>query len=749
MAERGVNLSPIKWLGLVITIIAVTNITIILDIPVLRQISGFIFLTFIPGFLLLFILKLNKLGLVEKIVLSVGLSVAFSMLFGLLVNSLLLALGYTKPLSTIPLLISFSIATIILAAIAYIRNKGITFSFSNFKLTTREKAFLIVPALFLLLSIVGTRLMNLTDNNVLLMLLLFLISAYVIFISFSNRRVSERVYPAVIFLISISLLLMYSLRSNHLIGADTHLEYFMFLTTLDNFHWGELGFFNLDSLLSISMLPAIYQIFLNIDPEYLFKLLYSVIVSILPLVVYILSKKYIGSFYAFLASVFFMSQIIFLWTPSAARVNIAILFFGLAIMVIFHNGISGFSKRALFIVFAASIIMSHYGTTYVSFLVLLFTWIGMQILARIVSRRKEVATLSAGSYTPKKNPPVLPPQGESPPGYDALAYRAAALESSQTQRKRGITIAFLALFLAMLFFWYSQMTGPTFTYGVQFIYETFTSWSEFFGIEFREYTVQSALGRTLPYAEIPQTIEFVFSWLTIIFIAIGVLATISRFKGMVSITDSGHRKSNFLLKKFDAEYLVLAIICCALLVMAAVLPHISRDYGMSRTYLQMMIPLSIFFVIGGIVASKYLKSRPYWVILVVLIPYFLCTTGAMSQLFSFPRNITLNSEGTLYEDMYVSDEESYAAKWIKEYGGGTRIYTGAWPGPRVLLSQGKIPRWRTLLSFISQYQEGKKIDGYLYLRHTDITVGRVVTEYPDLFARKSKLYTTGGSAVYR
>ena len=266
MAERRINLSPTNWFSLIIAIIVLTNIATLLGIPVLRQISGFIFLTFIPGFLLLSILKLNKLGLVEKIVLSVGLSIAFVMLFGLAVNGLLLAIGYTKPLSTISLLISFSTAAIILAVIVYIRNKAITFSFSNFKLTTREKAFLIVPALFPLLSIVGMRIMNLTDNNVILMVLLFMIPAYVIFISFSNRKVSEKVYPAAIFLIGISLLLMYSLRSNHIIGADTHVEYFIFQTILDNLRWSQLGFGILDACPSISLLPAIYQTFFNLNP---------------------------------------------------------------------------------------------------------------------------------------------------------------------------------------------------------------------------------------------------------------------------------------------------------------------------------------------------------------------------------------------------------------------------------------------------------------------------------------------------
>jgi len=71
-------------------------------------------------------------------------------------------------------------------------------------------------------------------------------------------------------------------------------------------------------------------------------------------------------------------------------------------------------------------------------------------------------------------------------------------------------------------------------------------------------------------------------------------------------------------------------------------------------------------------------------------------------------------------------------------------------GGRILQSQGNIPpSGRGRGSFVSLYQEGKRIDGYLYLRYTDITVDRVLIEYPDIFAMKNKVYTTGMSQVYR
>ncbi len=730
-----------------VLILVITDLAIVLDIPVLRQLFGFIFLTFAPGFLLLFLLKLNRLDLAEKIVLSLGLSVAFLMLFGLLINGLLFAVGYSKPLSIISLLISFSAVSIVLAIFAYRRSKGITFSFSDFKLTTTEKAFLIVPSLFPLLSVVGMRLMNLTDNNVLLMLLLFLIPALVIFISFSQGKVSEKVYPATIFLMSVSLLLMYSLRSNHIIDGDTHREYFMFRAISEHLYWSQLGFGNLDACLSITLMPAIYQIFLSLNPEYLLKLISSLLVSVLPLVVYFLSKKYLGSFYAFLASVFLMSQIKFLQTPSFTRVSIATLFFALAIWVLFHDGISEFSKRVLFIIFAASIVLSHYGVTYATFYVLLLTWVGMQILSSIAFRKKELTPLPTKNPALKEDPPNFSSQGGASLGSNTMASKATTVELIQARFKGGITVTIIVLFLAMLFFWYSQMVGDTFESGVSFTYNTFTSWQWFLAEQAADQPIQAAFGETYPYSGVPQRIEFVFSWLTIIFIAIGVLSTAGRFKAMVSIPQAGHEKPDFLLKKFEAEFLMLSIGCCIILVATVVFPVISKYYGSGRTYFQMVFPLSIFLVIGGITVARYLKSRPYWVILMVLVPYFLCTTGTIHQVFGFPKAITLNSEGPLYHQ-YIFDEESYAAKWLGEYDEeGITIYVSQ--SKDLLLSQGRIPYSQTNDWLVSRCKKGEQVDGYIYLRHFDLGDDGLVAKYPDMFTDKGKIYSSGRSEIHK
>ena len=44
------------------------------QIPIIRQLIGFVYLTFIPGIIILRILKLHKLGNVETVLYTVGLS---------------------------------------------------------------------------------------------------------------------------------------------------------------------------------------------------------------------------------------------------------------------------------------------------------------------------------------------------------------------------------------------------------------------------------------------------------------------------------------------------------------------------------------------------------------------------------------------------------------------------------------------------------------------------------------------------
>ncbi|HDI52175.1 MAG TPA: hypothetical protein ENF45_06055 [Bacteroidetes bacterium] len=366
-----------------LVLLTITDLSVFLDIPIFRQSLGFILLTFVPGFLILHILKLDQLKLTEKIVLSIGLSISFLMFFGLLINFIYPLLSYNTPLSINSVVMSFSIVTLTLAIIAHLRNGDTPFAdLSVLRLNTKEKAFLVLPAFFPLLSILGTHFLNTTNNNIMLLVLLFLIPAYITYISTQNKQVPEKIYPAAIFFTAISLLFMYNLRSNYLIGSDIHEEYYLFQQTLQNGYWETFANNPLDACLSISILPTIYQLFVNINPQYLYKVLYPFLFSFSPLVVFIISRKYLGSFYGFLASSVFMLDQANFFSWGCVRTYVAIFFFILAIMVLFNDSLRELDKKLLFIIFAISCIVSHYSSAYIFLFLLLFTWIGAQIIAK-------------------------------------------------------------------------------------------------------------------------------------------------------------------------------------------------------------------------------------------------------------------------------------------------------------------------------------------------------------------------------
>src|SRR5665647_1505751 len=108
-----------KWIcALTVLFIALTDIFIILDIPILRQVFGFALLTFLPGFLIIRILRFGKNSL-EKTLFLIGLSVSFLLFVPLLMNFVYPPLGISRPISLSPLVVTFSAILAGLSLAAY------------------------------------------------------------------------------------------------------------------------------------------------------------------------------------------------------------------------------------------------------------------------------------------------------------------------------------------------------------------------------------------------------------------------------------------------------------------------------------------------------------------------------------------------------------------------------------------------------------------------------------------------------
>lgn len=693
-----------------IILIATTDVAVLLDIPVLRQGLGFLVLTFLPGLIILFLLRLDKLGLAEKLALSVGISIAFLMLFGWLTNQLCLAVGFMTPLSTTSVICWLSAALIILSVLAYIRNKEAFSSFPfHFELNTRAKLLLLLPAIFPILSFLGTHLLNTSDNNVILLVFLFLVPVSVILITFARDEVSRDMYPIALVMITVALLSMWWLRWQYW-GYDNQQELYIFHETLSSSHWALWGYSTYDSCLTISLLPSIYQSLLNINlvPQYLFKGLPTLVLSFTPLVIYIISKRYIRHQYAFLAAFFFMSQGAFLYSAINDRTMYGVFFFAVSVMVLFSRELQGVNQRLLFITFIVSGVVSHYSSTLVFFFILLLSGLLIAIFRKYVTLR-------------------------------------------------AITPAFIALFFALIFLWYSQLTEVPFRLGVLYFNTTFKNLGYFFFAEMKSPSMTLLVGSGLGERGVLEHIHFVITWLSFAFIAVGVIGAITRFRQMITTPQSENSKAEFLKEKFEVTYVAMALVCSGLLLGFLTLPYVSLGYSPDRTFCLTLPILSSFLIIGGILISKYLRLSSRLLILALVISYFIFFTGWVYEVAGVHKSDVLSSETEFYDYVYTHDEEVQAAQFIKEHTGEeAKIHAlDSMAGYR-LVGQAMIPFYRVDVYGIIQYNPHP---GYVYLSYYNAAEGKVperdnpniqysLAKYLPLLANDNKIYDNGGSELY-
>ena len=688
-----------------------------MDIPILRQLFGFFCLLLIPGFLILQLIGKNKISSVGVLVLSVGTSLSAIIFFGVCFNLIMIGLKFSTPLSAYPMLGLVNILIILLLAITGYVNKDEFITIPSLNLTSLEKSFLIIPILFPLLSILGTYFMNELNSNLVLLLLIILISIYIILISVFNSKFPKRIYPLVIWLIGISLLLIFSLRTeNIIIGSDTGREYFFYHLSLINQNWNLFNYSVLNACLSVSVLPVIFQSILSIPEEYFFKIFFSIIFSISPIIIFLIAKTVLDDLYSFFASVFFMSQMTFLWTASQVRTNVAILFFALALFVLFNTDLSEINKRIFFIIFSFSIIVSHYSTTYLFLLILILSWTILQIYPIFESKIVMKFNLKNQNWVISDN--------------------------------KLISISMILAYISVLFYWYSLTTEAAFDCGVGFSIKTIDNLNNLLLFESRSTSLPRILGENLIYG-IPHKIHIIFNWFTWIFIGLGLLYLLLLFLNKTSLKTDAIK-----IKRIDLTQFTIMLLCGSFLILTIILPFVSVGYDMQRLYLMMTVTLSTCFVIGCIWVSQKVGIRPYVCVLIILVPYLLCTTGLMYQCFSISKELTLNSEGRNFERYIIHSGESGASQWIEDYSDPNKLVYSTPFGFEVLFSQGGIPESRLVNSLNADI---KKIDsGYIFIRYENILKNSLSTKttegptdkYLDVQMTKNKIYNSNHSNIY-
>jgi len=685
-----------KWFFGIGLALIVTDVMMFLNIPILKPLFTFIFFTTVPGFLILQILRLNKIEFLKKFVLSVGLSVAFLMFFGLFMNWFYPVIGVTKPLSTQSIIISLNIALVVLCIIVVYKRNKYNFNINdifNFKINIRKDqciAPMLFPILFPFLAIFGTYFMNVQENNTILMMMLVLIPIYVVAVTYLKDKVPKITYPIAILMISSSLLLMVGLRGNYIAAdMDSVYQFCFFMMTANNFSWDISRYYHsYHAMLSITILPTMYYYLLNINAEYIFKVFFPLIASITPLGIYLISKKYLNDKGAFLSAVFFISHTSFIYRGPLyeVRQEIAILFFVLAMIIFFDKKLSELNSKILFLIFACSIIVSHYTTTYLFFIFML-------LLCLI-------------------------------------------LFSKQSER---MSTTFVVLYFVAIFFWYSQITIRPFDSVIGFSQKTLQNILNIFLITIRDPSAYECFG--IGYNTIPERIYVITRYITVFFISIGFLSLVKN------------------RNKYGIKYVVAAMICLGVIAAMIVLPMTTKFYGVDRLYLQTVVILAPLFVLGGVVISRKLRIKSSdSIVTIILVIWFLCSSGFIYGAFGEPYHRTpmvLNSINSYtYDGRYMHESDVACAKWLLNSKGESPIHTDFSGKYIIYFINEKITGQKDIL-MISK--SDRRHDLYVYLRNTNTKKGLIfyysrynstvtLHNYSYIF-EGDKIYVGGGAEV--
>jgi uncharacterized membrane protein len=342
-------------------------------IPILRQIIPVVYLLFVPGILILRVIRVHNIGSVEVFLYSVGLSITCIMFIGFFINLIYPLLRIFNPISLWPLIITFSIFVVVLSFLCYWRDKD--YSNPDF-IDSEDLLSPYVLFLFLIpfLAIFGTYLMNLYKNNILISVLFIIISLIVIL--FAYNKISRKFYPLTIFIISISLLFQTSLISNYITGFDIQSEYYLTSLVIKNGFWNLTFNVDYNNMLSDTMLAPILSIISEIDLDWIFKIVYPLLFSLVPLGLYIVFKKQTSEKIAFLSSFFFMSFYVFYTEMlGLARQEIAEIFLVLLLLVMITRNLSNITRSFFLIIFGISLIVSHYGIAYIYMFSLLIVYL--------------------------------------------------------------------------------------------------------------------------------------------------------------------------------------------------------------------------------------------------------------------------------------------------------------------------------------------------------------------------------------
>ena len=666
------------------------------QIPILRQLIGFIYLTFIPGILILRILKLHKLGNIETLLYTVGLSIATLMFTGLFMNHVYPLIGIFRPISIVPLILTISVVVLILCIISYVRDKD--FSDPSF---SGIKNVLSPPALFLclipFLAIFGTYLVNFHHSNILLMFLIVIIALIVLLIAF-DKFIPKNLYPLAVFVIAISLLLHTALISMYLTGSDIHYELYLTNPVKADSLWDSTIPSTVNAMLSIVMLSPIFSIICDMSLTWVYKLIYPLLFSLVPLCLYRVFQKQTDDRIAFLACFFFVSiNTFYTGMLGLARQQIAELFLVLLILSMIDKNMNKMKRSFLFIIFGVSLAVSHYGTAYVYMLALILVWLIM-VSMDYLTVQKLINNLYSKFDRYKSE-------------------KLAGNPVSKNVENRPIRLTFVLIFITFTLAWYMFVSSSSAFDTIIGLGNRITSsiYTDFLNPEVAE---GMELMLKQPQPGPLHEVNRVMLYLNQIFIITGCIVLLLKHREM----------------KFEREYVVFSMINLAICFAGVSVPFFA-SLNMPRLYHITLFFLAPFCVIGGITVLRVMSKvvRVPWtnksvrtslkVLSVYFVIFMLFSTQFVWEITDDnPASISLSQDKPVAFRRVVHEQDMIGAEWLSVHRDNSiPIYANAYTyALDMLWAYGFVPKEQVIRALDEPELWEIEGDYYVFLNYVNV-----------------------------
>jgi uncharacterized membrane protein len=743
-----------------------------LRIPFIGPALGFWFLIALPAYLL-YTTTVWRVPLgAERVGYSVTAVILLLMLGGLTINTILPPLGIARPLDPGPVVVFGDVLTASLYAFRLRRQAEVSWLTNIRALRPSENRLIVTGLICVLLAVMGANRLNNDAGDQLALVTLACIVVTILVLLGRHRRLGEGVICVTLYLISLAILLMTSLRGWYVTGNDIQSEYRFFQLTEAHGRWSmSAAHTAYNACLSITILPTEIAHVVNLDGPYVFRVFFQLLFALCPVLAYTIWRRYTSKLVALAAAIYFIGFPTYLNDmPGTNRQEISFLFVCVAALAVTNSRWPQANRRLALVIAAVGVELSHYSTMYVLIGTLLVGWILGSII-RLRDRR--------------------------------TSYREEASEEGPwTLAHRTVSIGSVLAAISILLLWgglatqtagsvitdvraaVSQFSHPSAVTPYSLFSRTTLSSQQLLNDYRSSAIVQNASTpghEYFPVATVAQYPTPLDNEPVMPLTSIGRLLSSVRIPVKTLNTDvrQGAAKdeqlfvaaglatvliSRTLRRRVSHEVLCIAAASIFIVAVFTVFPNFSVDYSAGRTLQESFIWAAPLLVAGSIALFRPFGRRASLKIAVgVSVAIFISTSGFLPQLLGgYAAQLNLNNSGQYYDSGYMHPQEVAAVTWL---AGKQGVLPSGLQAPMGLTTSDPFafnsPASVTGIQSVGDiYPALIKRSSWVILSDSIIRTGRaplytdgelIAYRYPIAFleSNKNRVYDSGAAVIYK